>query len=145
MDKRVASAAAAIADLQDGASIALGGFGQQFNWPVDLIRAVRARGTRELTLVSAGMGSTTEIAGGQHLVESRQARKIIASFTLRTGIPTPSEAQVRAGELEAELVPQGMLVERARAGGAGIPAFYSPAGAGTAIDRKSTRLNSSHT
>ncbi len=133
MDKLVASPAAAIADLQDGATIVLGGFGQQFNWPVDLIRAVRAKGTRELTVVSAGVGSTTEIAGGQHLVESRQVKKIIASFTLRTGIRTPSEEQIMAGELEAELVPQGMLVERARAGGAGIPAFYSPAGAGTAI------------
>ncbi len=133
MDKVCNSAREAVSDIKNGAHLAIGGFGPQFCWPVDLIKAVHETGVKQLTVVATAMGGGNEVSGGQLLVANRQVKKVIASFSLRVGMKTASEEQILAGELEAELVPQGILVERARAGGAGIPAFYSPSGAGTAI------------
>ena len=97
-----------------------------------LILALRARGTRDLCLVCNSLGDAGATRG-QILAENKQVKKLIAAFSVRPGTPTASEEQIVAGEMVVELVPQGILVERCRAGGAGIPAFYSPTGVGTAI------------
>jgi len=132
-DKVVASAAEAVADIPDGASILLGGFGVVQGWPSSLIAALQARGSRELTLIcnTPGVGPTSP----QRLAESGQIRKLIASFAAYPTRPTPVEAAIKRGEIELELVPQGTLVERVRAGGAGLAAFYTPTSVGTEIAR----------
>ena len=132
MDKLVASAELAVADIPDGATVALGGFGQQHCFATSLILALRASGTKDLCIVANSMGGNGEIRG-QILAESKQVKRLITSFSARPGVPTAAEDQIAAGEMTAELVPQGILVERCRAGGAGIPAFYSPVSVGTAI------------
>ncbi len=131
MDKLVASAAAAVADVPDGATILFGGFGVVQAWPNSLLLALRARGVRDLTLVfnTPGVGPLS----AQALAEAGLVRRIIASFAAYPTRSTPIEEQVRAGRIALELVPQGTLVERVRAGGAGIPAFYTPTGIGTVV------------
>ena len=139
MNKVYPSPAAAIADLEDGAAIAIAGFSVGHRFATSLILALRDRGTKGLTLVCNSLGDPGA-QRGQILAENGQVKKLIAAFSVRPGTPTASEAQIAAGELEVELVPQGILVERCRAGGAGIPAFYSPTGVGTAIaDGKEVR------
>ncbi|HSC94745.1 MAG TPA: 3-oxoacid CoA-transferase [Burkholderiales bacterium] len=130
MDKIFASPEQAIADIQDGATIAIAGFSVAHRFATSLILALREKGTRELTLVCNSLGDPGATRG-QILAENRQVKKLIAAFSVRPGTPTASEAQIAAGEMEVELVPQGILVERCRAGGAGIPAFYSPTSVGT--------------
>ena len=134
MDKVFASAAEAIADLPDGATVALGGFSVGHRFALGLITALRDKGSRNLCLVCNSMGAAGELRG-QILAENRQVRKLIAAFSVRPGMPTATEEQINAGEIEVELVPQGILVERCRAGGAGIPAFYTAAGADTDLAR----------
>jgi 3-oxoacid CoA-transferase len=134
MDKVFASAADAIADLPDGATVALGGFSVGHRFALGLITALRDKGSRNLCLVCNSMGAAGELRG-QILAENRQVRKLIAAFSVRPGMPTATEEQINAGEIEVELVPQGILVERCRAGGAGIPAFYTAAGADTDLAR----------
>lgn len=129
MDKVVASPERAVADIGDGASVALAGFGLAHRFPNSLLRALRSKGTRGLTIVCNSLGAPGE--KGQILVENKQVKKIIAAFSTRAGLRTAAEEQITAGALEVELVPQGILVERCRAAGAGIPAFYSPTGLGT--------------
>ena len=130
MDKVFASAAEAIADLPDGATVALGGFSVGHRFALGLITALRDKGSKNLCLVCNSMGAAGELRG-QILAENKQVRKLIAAFSVRPGMPTATEDQIKAGEIEVELVPQGILVERCRAGGAGIPAFYTAAGADT--------------
>jgi 3-oxoacid CoA-transferase len=130
LDKVIASPAQAIADIQDGASIAIAGFSVAHRFATSLILALREKGTRELTLVCNSLGDPGATRG-QILAENNQVKRLIAAFSVRPGTPTASEAQIAAGEMEIELVPQGILVERCRAGGAGIPAFYSPTSVGT--------------
>src|SRR3990170_4372786 len=130
MDKIYASPEQAIADIPDGATIAIAGFGVAHRFATSLILALRDRGTKNLTLVCNSLGDPGATRG-QILAENRQVKKLIAAFSVRPGTPTASEEQIAAGELEVELVPQGILVERCRAGGAGIPAFYSPTSIGT--------------
>jgi len=132
MNKLVASPEQAIADIPDGATIAIAGFSVGHRFATSLILALRAKGTRDLCLVCNSLGDPGATRG-QILAENRQVRKLIAAFSVRPGTPTASEEQIVAGEMEVELVPQGILVERCRAGGAGIPAFYSPTSVGTAI------------
>jgi 3-oxoacid CoA-transferase len=132
MDKVFASPAEAIADIPDGATIAIAGFSVAHRFAASLIIALRDKGTRELTLVCNSLGDPGATRG-QILAESKQVKKLIAAFSVRPGTPTASEAQIAAGEMEVELVPQGILVERCRAGGAGIPAFYSPTSVGTEL------------
>jgi 3-oxoacid CoA-transferase subunit A len=127
MDKRVANADAAIANLFDGATILVGGFGTSGN-PERLIAAVRRKGTANLTCVSNNAG-TADFGLGM-LLQTHQIRKMIASYV---GENKLFEQQFLTGEIEVELNPQGTLAERIRAGGAGIPAFYTPTGAGTMI------------
>ncbi|MCX6019985.1 MAG: 3-oxoacid CoA-transferase subunit A, partial [Chloroflexi bacterium] len=96
-------------------------------------------GTRNLCIVCNSLGDPGA-ERGQILAENKQIKKLIAAFSVRPGTPTSSEDQIAAGEMEVELVPQGILVERCRAGGAGIPAFYSPTSVGTDIaNGKETR------
>jgi 3-oxoacid CoA-transferase len=120
-----------VADIQDGATVMIGGFGVIQGWPSSLIRALRERGTRGLTLVcnTPGVGPTSP----QQLAENGQVAKLIASYAAYPTQPTPIEAGIKAGRIALELVPQGTLIERARAGGAGLAAFYTPTGVGTAM------------
>ena len=132
MDKVYASPEQAIADIPDGATIAIAGFGVAHRFATSLILALRDKGTKELCLVCNSLGDPGATRG-QILAENKQVKKLIAAFAMRAGTPTASEDQIIAGEIAVELVPQGILVERCRAGGAGIPAFYSPTSVGTAI------------
>jgi 3-oxoacid CoA-transferase subunit A len=135
MDKLVASADAAVADIEDGATIMVSGFGLCGN-PENLIAALHRKGVKDLTLVSNNCG-TTDLGLGV-LLQTRQIRKIVASYV---GENKEFERQYLAGELEVDLVPQGTLAERIRAGGAGIGGFYTPTGVGTKVaEGKETRV-----
>ena len=132
MNKVFDSPESAIADIPDGATIAIAGFSVGHRFATSLILALRGKGTKELTLVCNSLGDPGATRG-QILAENRQVKKLVAAFSVRPGTPTASEDQIAAGEMEVELVPQGILVERCRAGGAGIPAFYSPTAVGTEL------------
>jgi 3-oxoacid CoA-transferase subunit A len=125
MDKRVANADAAIAAVQDGATILLGGFGL-CGIPENLIAALRRKGTKNLTLASNNAG--VDDFGIGLLLQSKQVKKMIASYV---GENKTFEQLALKKEIEVELNPQGTLAERIRCGGAGIPAFYTPTGYGT--------------
>src|SRR4030081_2428382 len=127
MDKAIATPELAIADIADGATIAIAGFSVGHRFATSLILALRDKGTKNLCLVCNSLGDPGA-QRGQILAENKQVKKLIAAFSVRPGTPTASEDQIVAGDMEVELVPQGILVERCRAGGAGIPAFYSPTG-----------------
>ena len=127
MNKVLPSAEAAVALVPDGASILMGGFGL-CGIPENLIEALRARGTKDLTVISNNAG--VDDFGIGILLRARQVRKMIATYV---GENKEFERQYLSGELDVELVPQGTLAERMRAGGAGIPAFYTPAGVGTLV------------
>ena len=132
MDKVIDSPQKAIADVPDGATIAIAGFSVGHRFATSLLRALRDKGTKELCLVCNSLGDPGA-ERGQMLAENKQVKRLIAAFSVRPGTPTASEEQIGTGEMAVELVPQGILVERCRAGGAGIPAFYSPTSVGTAI------------
>ena len=127
MDKRVASADAAIEKLTDGATILMGGFGL-CGIPENLIAAVRRKRTKDLTIVSNNAG--VDDFGIGLLLQNRQVKKMISSYV---GENKLFEQMVLSGELQMELNPQGTLAERIRAAGAGIPAFYTPTGYGTMV------------
>jgi len=127
VNKVFPSAEAAVFDVADGATIMVGGFGL-CGIPEDLIEALRAKGVRNLTVISNNAG--VEGFGVGRWLENRQIRKIIGTYI---GDNKLYEELVLKGELEAELIPQGTFSERIRAGGAGIPAFYTPTGVGTVI------------
>jgi len=133
MKKPLFTAAQAIADIPDGASILVGGFGVLQGWPHELFFALRERGTKDLTLIcnSPGFGPFSP----QILAENRQIKKLIASFGGYSYRTTPLSEQIGRGEVEFKMVPQGTLVERIRAGGAGIPAFFTPTGVGTVVEQ----------
>ena len=127
MDKTYASAAEAVADIPDGASLAVGGFGLS-GVPIVLIRALLERGTRDLEVVSNNCG--VDGWGLGELLAAGRIRRVIASYI---GENKEFARQYLGGEVEVELTPQGTLAERLRAGGVGIPAFYTATGAGTAV------------
>jgi 3-oxoacid CoA-transferase subunit A len=134
VNKVLASADEAIADVHDGASIMVGGFGL-CGIPENLIEAVRCKGVRDLTVISnnAGVGDF----GLGKLLETRQIRRLIGSYV---GENKRLEEQALKGEIELQLNPQGTLAERIRAGGAGIAGFYTPTGVGTVVSEgKETR------
>jgi 3-oxoacid CoA-transferase subunit A len=134
MDKVVPSADAAVADIPDGATLLAGGFGL-CGIPELCIAALCARGVKGLTVVSNNCG--VDDFGLGLLLANKQIRKMVSSYV---GENKEFERQFLSGELEVELVPQGTLAERLRAGGAGIPAFYTPAGVGTPVaEGKETR------
>ena len=134
MDKRLKSAEDAIANLQDGATVLMGGFGL-CGIPENLIAAVRRKGTKNLTVVSNNAG--VDDFGIGLLLQNRQVKKMVSTYV---GENKLFEQLVMSKELELELNPQGTFAERLRAGGAGIPAFYTPTGYGTMVaEGKETR------
>jgi 3-oxoacid CoA-transferase subunit A len=134
MNKVIPDLQQAIADIQDGATIMIGGFGL-CGIPENLIQALCNKGVRNLTVISNNAG--TEDFGIGLLLRNQQVKKMIASYV---GENRTFEELVRSGKLQIELSPQGTLVERIRAGGAGIGGFYTPTGYGTiAAENKETR------
>jgi len=127
IDKRVTSAAEAVADIPDGASIAVGGFGLCGN-PMALITALLERGVGELSVVSNNCG--VDDWGLGLLLGAKRIRKMTSSYV---GENKEFERQFLSGELELELTPQGTLAEKLRAGGSGIAAFYTQTGVGTQV------------
>ena len=138
IDKRVGSAAQALADVEDGATVLISGFGGA-GFPNVLIRALRERNLKDLTLV---VNSATHRYSLTHeLIEAGQVRKVVCSAARgREGGLSAFEQLWKDGKIELECLPQGTFAEAIRAGGAGIPAFYTPAGFGTDLTKgKETR------
>ena len=129
IDKRVASAAAALADVKDGATVLVSGFGGA-GFPNVLIRALREHGAKDLTLVANS--ATHRYSLTHELIEAGQVRKVICTAARgRDKDFSPFDRLWVAGKIELVVLPQGTFVESIRAGGAGIPAFYTPTGFGT--------------
>ena len=120
IDKRVGSVDEAVADVRDGATIMVGGFGGS-GQPAYLIEALRRKGSKDLTIIANTAGVV------RPLIDNQQVTRVVCSF------PIPRGQALELGDLEIEIVPQGTLAERIRAGGAGIPAFYTPTGVGTLL------------
>jgi 3-oxoadipate CoA-transferase alpha subunit len=136
VNKIVPSVEAALADVRDGSTILVGGFGGA-GVPAELIDALIAQGARELTIVNNNAGNAD--FGVAALLKAGRVRKIVCSYPRQTDSHV-FDALYRAGKLELELVPQGTLSERMRAAGAGIGAFYTPTGYGTELAKgKETR------
>lgn len=134
INKVVAGPQAALAGLTDGMTLMLGGFGL-CGIPENAIEEILRRGVKNLTCISNNAG--VDDFGIGRLLQTKQVRKMISSYV---GENAEFERQLLSGELEVELIPQGTLAERCRAGGAGIPAFYTPAGYGTEVgDGKESR------
>ena len=127
IDKTYVSAADAVADIPDGASLAVGGFGLSGN-PIALIEALLAQGTSDLSIVSNNCG--VDDWGLGVLLNAKRIRKMTSSYV---GENKEFERQFLEGDLELELTPQGTLAEKLRAGGAGIPAFFTQTGVGTQV------------
>ena len=127
INKTIAGADAAVADIPDGATIMLGGFGL-CGIPENCIAALIRKGTKGLTCISNNAG--VDDFGIGLMLKTRQVKKMMSSYV---GENKEFERQLLSGELEVELIPQGTLAERIRAGGAGIPAFFTPAGVGTEV------------
>lgn len=137
INKVVKTAAEAVADVFDGATIMISGFGEAGS-PIELIHALIDRGARDLTVVSNNTGNGH--IGLAALIENKQVKKMICSFP-RTAQSVVFPELYRNGEVELELVPQGTLAERIRAGGAGIPAFFTPTSVNTPLaEGKETRI-----
>ena len=129
IDKRVANLAAAVAGIEDGATVLVGGFGDA-GVPNDLVQALVEQGAKDLTLV--GNGAISEVVGHGRLIAEGRVRKFIASFPKGRGskLFEPGDA---SEAVELEIVPQGTLAERIRAAGAGIPGFYTATAFGTPL------------
>ena len=127
IDKVVENADVAVSDIFDGSTIMMGGFGL-CGIPENCIEALLRKGVRDLTFISNNAGVNDFGIG--LLLKTRQVRKMISSYV---GENAEFERQLLSGELEVDLIPQGTLAERIRAGGAGIPAFFTPAGYGTEV------------
>jgi 3-oxoacid CoA-transferase subunit A len=127
MNKVVAGPDEAVADILENATLMLGGFGLS-GIPENCISAILKKGTKGLTCISNNAG--VDDFGIGLLLKTRQVKKMISSYV---GENAEFERQLLSGELEVELIPQGTLAERVRAGGAGIPAFFTPAGVGTEV------------
>jgi 3-oxoacid CoA-transferase A subunit len=142
--KVFAGFAEAVADIPDGAVVGFGGFGGP-GTPYNLTKALVAQGAKDLTCVANTTGGAHQprMPDVAHLVENRQVRKVICSFTAANR-PTdviPFTKFHDAGEVEAEVCPQGTMAERLRAAGAGVPAFYTPTGVGTVLaEGRETRV-----
>jgi 3-oxoacid CoA-transferase A subunit len=136
VDKEYSSADAAVADIPDGASIAIGGFFTA-GTPVQLIQALVRRGARNLTIICQSMGPGNEDL--TPLVEQGQMRKALCNYpfyrSATRGANSPFEKEVRAGNIELEVYPMGTFIEKLRAGAAGLAGFYTPTGVGTVVER----------
>ena len=136
INKIVPSAAEAVREIHDGATVMISGFGEAGS-PIELIHALIDKGSKNLTIISNNAGSGH--VGLAALIENRQVNKIVCSFP-RTVISVVFPELYEKGEIELELVPQGTLAERIRAAGAGIPAFFTPATVNTPLaEGKETR------
>lgn len=135
IDKTIESVAQAVADISDGATVMIGGFGEAGS-PIELIHALIDQGARDLTVVNNNTGSGE--VGLAALIKARRVARMICSYP-RTANSTVFPDLFRAGEIELDLVPQGTLAERIRAGGAGIPAFYTPTSVGTPLEEGKER------
>lgn len=129
MDKTIARLADAVAGIGDGATVMIGGFGGS-GAPIELIHALIDRRPKNLTVINNNAGNGR--IGIAAMIDAGMVRKMICSFP-RSSDPRAFTEKYLAGEIELELVPQGTLAERIRAGGAGIPAFYTPTGYGTEL------------
>lgn len=137
INKQVQGPRDAVADISDGATVMIGGFGEAGS-PVELIHALIDQGARRLTIISNNTGSGE--VGLAALLKAERVAKVICSFP-RTANSTVFPDLYRKGKIQLELVPQGTLAERIRAGGAGIPAFFTPAAVGTPLaEGKESRL-----
>ena len=130
LDKRVATVTEAVRDIRDGATILVSGFGGAGS-PMELIHALLDQGARDLTIVSNNAGNGH--IGLAALLAAGRIARIVCSFP-KSSDSTVFDGLYRAGKVELELVPQGTLAERIRAGGSGIPAFFTPTGAGTPLE-----------
>jgi len=136
INKVVATAAVAVADIPNGATVMIGGFGTA-GMPSELIDALIAKGSKDLTIVNNNAGNAD--TGLAALLKARQVKKVICSFPRQTD-SWVFDGLYKKGDIELELVPQGNLAERIRAAGAGIGAFYTPTGYGTPLaEGKETR------
>ena len=135
MDKVYTSVDEAVSDIPDGASIAIGGFFTA-GTPIPLIQALARQGAKKLTIICMQMGPGNEDIN--QLLVNKQIKKAICNYpfyrSASRGANSPAEQAVRAGELEMEVYPMGTFIEKLRAGGAGIAAFYTPTGAGTVAE-----------
>lgn len=129
INKNILSVSEAVADIDDGATVMIGGFGEAGS-PIELIHALIDQGAKDLTVVNNNTGSGH--VGLAALIENRRIAKMICSFP-RTANSTVFPDLYRKGKIELELVPQGTLAERIRAGGAGVPAFYTATSIGTPL------------
>jgi len=129
IDKRVASCVSAVADIKDGDTVMIGGFGEAGS-PIELIHALIDQGAKNLTVINNNTGSGR--VGLAALIENGQVAKMICSYP-RTANSLVFPELYRSGKIELELVPQGTLAERIRAGGAGIPAFFTKTSVGTPL------------
>ncbi|KON68846.1 3-oxoadipate CoA-transferase [Peribacillus butanolivorans] len=137
IQKKFENAAKAVADIQDGATLLVGGFGGS-GLPSYLVAALVEQGAKDLTVVSNNIGAVSD--GVAALISNNQVRKIICSFPVGPHADDLIE-RLKKGTIELEIAPQGTLAERIRAGGAGVPAFYTPTGAHTELgEGKETRL-----
>lgn len=136
MDKEYPSADSAVADIPDGASIAVAGFFTA-GTPVQLIQALARKGARNLTIICQSMGPGNEDI--TPLVEQGQIRKAVCNYpfyrSATRGANSPFEKAVRAGNIELEVYPMGTFIEKLRAGAAGLAGFYTPTGVGTVVER----------
>ena len=137
IQKKYENAAQAVADMQDGATLLVGGFGGS-GLPSHLIAALVEQGAKDLTVVSNNIGAVSD--GVAALISNNQVRKIICSFPVGPHAEDLIE-RLQKGTIELEIAPQGTLAERIRAGGAGVPAFYTPTGVHTELgEGKETRV-----
>jgi len=128
-----ATAHEAVADIDDGATVLVHSFGPPQAWPTDCLLALAERGVKDLTVIcNTPAGGPTSL---NILADKKQIRRLVCSYLASPAIPTAIAEQVAAGEIELEMVPQGTLVERIRAGGAGLGGFYTPTGVGTTAAR----------
>jgi 3-oxoacid CoA-transferase A subunit len=142
LDKVYPSVDEAVADIPDGASIVIGGFFTA-GTPVPLIQALARQGAKDLTIICMQMGPGNEDIS--QLVSNKQVKKAICNYpfyrSASRGADSPVEQAVRAGELQMEVYPMGTFIEKLRAAGAGIAAFYTPTGVGTVVEKGKEKRN----
>jgi 3-oxoacid CoA-transferase len=132
MDKVISSPAVAVNDITDGSTIGIAGFGVAHRFPSSLVTALHRKGVRGLTVYCNGLGQPGHPTAHM-LAEGGQIAHLVTCFSARPGVVSEAERQIRSGQMTLEMVPQGTLVERMRAGGAGLAALYTPVAVGTVI------------